>query len=115
MYVVEIFWSIAVLLWGHIRYMWTLAMLFVNVAYLTATVYLMNRRRSKSVEYFLELVLIYLVGPTLVNYFLVKKEVAFNLLFPIYLAFFVSLTGDRPISGNFFRNLVFFVIVCALL
>ncbi len=109
------FWSSAVFLWGIINHIWTLAMLIVNGVYLAITFYAVNRHRMKSVEYFLEMAFIYLVVPTVLNYLLLRKEIAFNLMLPIYLALFVSSMGGREIDGNFPRNLVFFVGLCAIL
>jgi hypothetical protein len=114
--VLGFFWSIATFLWGIINHIWTFSVVLVNVAYTLIIITIISRNRPKSVEYFLTVGAGLLLIPLVVNWLILRPEITFNLLLPIYLTIFVASSGQGPLETSTApRNLVFFVAVCALL
>lgn len=108
------FWSALCFLWSVISYVWTLFILIINGVYVTITTHISNRNRRQSVATFFEAGLIYLLIPMVVNWLLIRHEIAFNLLLPIYLTIFVAVNNDPNLDKTVPRNLVFFIMMCAI-
>lgn len=66
---------------------------------------------------FFPLLAILVGGPTFINWLLVPRTVAFQVLLPLYLTLFVNLQGAHlhEADQKLPRNLVFFVMVCSLI
>lgn len=70
----------------------------------------------KSVVYFFQTFVIFLIIPTAVNYLITNSDLALNLYLPIYMALFVDIQGNQPtVSPTFIRNLVFFILLFSIL
>lgn len=108
------FWSAICFLWSVINYVWTIFILVINGVYVTITSHISNRNRRLGIAYFFEAGLIYLLIPTVVNWLLIRHEITFNLLLPIYLTIFVAVNNDPNLDKTIPRNLVFFIVMCAI-
>lgn len=70
----------------------------------------------KSVVYFFQTFVIFLIIPTAVNYLITNSDLALNLYLPIYMTLFVDIQGNQPtVSPTFIRNLVFFILLFSIL
>lgn len=70
----------------------------------------------KSVVYFFQTFVIFLIIPTAVNYLITNSDLALNLYLPIYMTLFVDIQGNQPtVSSTFIRNLVFFILLFSIL
>lgn len=108
------FWSALCFLWSVIAYVWTLFILVINGTYVAVTTHISYRNRRQDIQQFFEMGLIYLVIPIVVNWLLIRHEIAFNLLLPIYLTIFVAVNNGPNLDKTIPRNLVFFIVMCAI-
>lgn len=108
------FWSTLSFFWSVINYGWTIFILVINGVYVTITTHINNRNWRKNTESFFESGLIYLIVPTVINWLLIRHEIAFNLLLPIYLTIFVAVNNNPNNQKTIPRNLVFFIVMCAI-
>ena len=110
--------SVVTFIWSIIGSIWTIFVLILNIVYGWIMLLIFLRMPSNMAK-FVQLFVLLIILPLIVNCLLTDTHIAINLLLPIYLTLFVFQVGDYHRapreSPKVFRNIVFFTIICAFL